>query len=114
MKLGLERVDDILIVTVPGRVLDVVHADEFRQAVHPILAEETKAVLDIARLDFVDSSGLGAFVGCAKMLRAAGGDLKICGMRKKVSWLFHLLKMHMICDLFDTKEEAIKSFKTLA
>ena len=114
MKLGLERVDDILIVTVPGPVLDVVHADEFKRAVYPILAEETKAVLDIAKLDFVDSSGLSAFVACVKALRAAGGDLRICGMTKQVRWLFDLLKMHKICDLFDTKEEAIKRFKTLA
>ena len=113
MKLGLERIDDILVVTVPGRTLDIVHSDEFKQAIYPILAEEKKAVLDVAKLDFVDSSGLGAFVACAKMLRAAGGDLKICGMTKQVRWLFGLMKMHAICELLDNKIEAIESFKSI-
>jgi len=114
MNLGLERIDDILIVTIPGPVLDVVHADEFKRAVYPVLAEETKVVLDIAKLDFVDSSGLGAIVACVKMLRVAGGDLKVCGMTRQARWLFDLLKMHTICGLFDAREEAVESFKTLA
>jgi len=114
MQLGLERIDEILVVTLPGPVLDVVGADEFKRAVYPVLAEETKVVLDIANLDLVDSSGLGAFIACVKMVKAGGGDLSICGMTKQVCWLFDLLKMHSICDLFDTKEEAIKSFDTVA
>jgi len=101
------------VVTVLGQALDVVHADGFKRAIYPVLAEEKKAVLDIAKLDFVDSSGLGAFVACAKMLRAAGGDLKICGMTRQVRWLFGLMKMHAICELFDTKREALKSLKSI-
>ena len=114
MQLGLERVDDILIVTVPGPVLDAVRADEFKRAIYPLLTDETKAVLNIAELDLVDSSGLGAFIACVKTARAANGDLKVCGMTKQVRWLFDLLRMHTICGLFDTKEEAIESFRTVA
>ncbi len=113
MKLGLERIDDILVVTVPGRTLDIVHSDGFKRAIYPILAEEKKAILDITKLDFVDSSGLGAFVACAKMLRAAGEDLRICGKTKQVRWLFGLVKMHSICELFDTKREALESLKSI-
>ncbi|MCD6328446.1 STAS domain-containing protein [bacterium] len=111
MKLGLERVDDILVVTVPGRTLDLVQSSELKRAIYPLLAEETKAVLDLSKLDFIDSSGLGVFVACAKMLKEDGGDLKICGMTKQVRSLFKLVKMHAICELFDTTNEAIESFK---
>jgi anti-sigma B factor antagonist len=69
-------------------------------------------VIDLSRLRFVDSSGLGAFISCLRKLNAKGGDLKLCGMSKQVRAVFELVRMHRIFDIFGTREEALRAFQS--
>ncbi|MBN1592859.1 MAG: STAS domain-containing protein [Candidatus Coatesbacteria bacterium] len=110
MELALERIDDILVITVPGRVLDAARVDDFKETVSAILKNEKKAVLDLSKLDFVDSSGLAAIVSFARTLEAADGSLRISGLNKQVRWLFELTKMEAVCGgPFESKRDAVES-----
>jgi anti-sigma B factor antagonist len=56
--------------------LDTVTAPRLRQELVALVeAGETRVVVDLASLTFVDSTGLGALVGGLKRFRAASGDL---------------------------------------
>ena len=68
-------------------------------------------VLDLSRLRFVDSSGMGAMLSCLRQLSAKGGDLKLCGMSKQVRGLFELVRMHRIFEIYGTREEAVHAFE---
>nr|HDM58811.1 anti-sigma factor antagonist [Bacillota bacterium] len=111
MELKVENVGDGSVIKVPGGSLEASNVEEFKQDILPILNESGRVVLDIKNLDFVDSSGLGAFLSCLRTLNARGGDLKIAGMTKAVRALFEVVRMHRICDSFDTVDEATKAFE---
>ena len=111
MELSVEKVEHVAVVKMPGRSLEASNVAEFKRSIAPILERNTSVVLDIQDLGFVDSSGLGALLSCLRRLNAAGGDLKIAGMRKPVVALFELVRMHRICEVFDTVEEAVKAFQ---
>ncbi len=111
MELSVETVENVAVVKVPGRTLEASNVEEFKRNMAPILDKNTSVVLDIQNLEFVDSSGLGAFLSCLRLLNVAGGELKISGMRKPVVALFELVRMHRICDVFDTVDEAVKAFQ---
>jgi anti-sigma B factor antagonist len=68
-------------------------------------------ILDLGRLRFIDSSGLGAMLSCLRQLNAAGGDLKLCGMSKAVRAVFELVRMHKIFDIYGTREQAVSAFQ---
>jgi len=76
-----------------------------------LLETHSKLVIDLGRLRFVDSSGLGAFISCLRKLNAKGGDLKLCGMQKPVRAVFELVRMHRIFDIYATREEAVRAFQ---
>ena len=84
---------------------------EFKRDIAPVLQANTKVVLDLSRLRFVDSSGLGAMLSCLRQLSAKHGDLKLCGMSKQVRAVFELVRMHRIFDISGTKEEAVHAFE---
>jgi len=111
MELSVEKIGNVAVVRMPGHSLEASNVEEFKRNMAPILDESTSVVLDIHNLDFVDSSGLGAFLSCLRLVNTAGGDLKICGMRKPVVALFELVRMHRICDVFDTVDEAVEAFR---
>jgi anti-sigma B factor antagonist len=90
--------------------LDAGNAGEFKRDIAPLLEAHAKLVLDLSRVRFVDSSGLGAFISCLRKLNAKGGDLKLCGMSKQVRAVFELVRMHRVFDICETREEAVHAF----
>jgi anti-sigma B factor antagonist len=111
MELTLEKVGNVAVVVLPGEQLDASNAKDFKRDIAPVLVENSKVVFDMSQLRFVDSSGLGAFLSCLRQLNAAGGDLKLFGLTKPVRALFELVRMHRLFDIYNTKDEAIRTLQ---
>lgn len=111
MEIPVEKLDGVSVAVVPVDELDASNAPEFKRDIAPVLQANTKLVLDLSRLRFVDSSGLGAVLSCLRQLSAKHGDLKLCGMSKQVRAAFELVRMHRIFDIAGTKEQAVRAFE---
>jgi anti-sigma B factor antagonist len=111
MQLAIEKVGNVAVTAVPVEELDAGNAGEFKRDIAPLLDAHAAVVLDLSRLRFVDSSGLGAFISCLRKLNAKGGDLKLCGMSKQVRAVFELVRMHRVFDILSTKEDAVRAFE---
>ena len=78
----------------PASILDGVKAHELRQQVSELLAAGNNLVmLDMANVNFIDSSGLSALIVSLKMLRTAGGDLYLCSIAESVRNLLSITRM---------------------
>jgi anti-sigma B factor antagonist len=110
MAIAFDRMGDVTVAVVPMEELDASNSAEFKRDVAPLLETTMELVLDLSRLRFVDSSGLGAFISCLRKLNAKGGDVKLCGMSKQVRAVFELVRMHRIFDIYGSKEEAVRAF----
>ncbi len=111
MEITVEKADDVAIAVLPLEELDASNVDEFKREIAPLLQSSDKLVIDLARLRFVDSSGLGALLSCLRQLSAKGGDLKLSGMSKQVRAVFELVRLHRLFDIFATTEEAVRAFR---
>jgi len=111
MELSTEKIGDITIVGVLSEVLDAGNTEEFKTGFTSILNESNKVVFEMSRVKFIDSSGCGTLLFCQKQLSKLGGNLKLCGVQESVNSLFELVRMDRILDIFNTKEEAVESFK---
>ena len=111
MELMHEHLGDVAVVTLAGAQLDASSVGEFKSNITPVLEEHAQVIFDLSQLGFVDSSGLGALLGCLRQIQARGGDLKLCSMSKSVRALFELVRMHRIFHIFDTQEEAVRAFR---
>ncbi len=112
MNLTAEVIDNVSVITVPGETLDAGSAKDFKSAMAPFLTAGARLILDLSQLKFVDSSGLGAMLSALRQLNGMGGDLKLCGMNKPIRALFELVRMHRVFEIFNTREEAARSWST--
>ena len=110
MEIAVDHIGDVAVAVLPVDELDASNAGEFKRDIAPVLEANTKLVVDVSRLRFVDSSGLGAFLSCLRHVNAKGGDLKLCGMSKQVRGVFELVRLHRIFDILGTTEEAVRAF----
>jgi len=110
MPLTVDKVEDVVVVTLNVEEFDAGNADDFKQEVAPVLQGCARLVLDLNRVRFVDSSGCGAILSCLKQATSGGGDVKLCRVQRPVRTTFELIRLHRICEIFDTREEAVRAF----
>jgi anti-sigma B factor antagonist len=110
MEIAADKMNDVAVVQIPVDELDASNAGELKRDIAPVLEANTRLVIDLSRLRFIDSSGLGAMLSCLRQLSAKNGDLKLCGMSRQVRATFELVRMHRIFDIFPTCEEAVRAF----
>ena len=67
-------------------------------------------VVNGARLKYISSAGLGAFLGDIEEIREHGGDIKIAALNPSVYNVFDLLGFPLLFNIVDTEEEAIALF----
>jgi anti-sigma B factor antagonist len=111
MEIAAEKIGNVAVVQIPVDELDASNAGELKHDIAPVLEANARMVIDLSRLRFIDSSGLGAMLSCLRQLSAKGGDLKLCGMSKQVRATFELVRMHRIFDIFRSREEAVRAFQ---
>jgi anti-sigma B factor antagonist len=95
------------IVAFPVDNLDAGNVKDFRAAIQAIADSHDNVVLDMQRLNFVDSSGLGALLSCLRTMKGKKGQLLLFGMTKPVRALFELVRMHRIFSIYNSREEAL-------
>lgn len=111
MEISASKIGNVAVAVVPVEELDASNTAEFKRDVTPVLEGNASLVIDLSRLRFIDSSGLGAMLSCLRQVSARGGDLKLCGMSKQVRATFELVRMHRIFEIFPTQLEAVRAFQ---
>jgi anti-sigma B factor antagonist len=87
--------------------LNMVSAPTLREVVNTAIGEgHSRVVVDLSDIEFIDSSGLGALVGCLKSARQAGGDLKIAAPNKQVTMVLQLSNLDRVLKSYASVAEA--------
>jgi anti-sigma B factor antagonist len=106
MRFTTDRHPGCTVIELTGR-LDLAEAPELRAVVAQLLADgPRRVVLDLGGVPFMDSSGLGALIGCLKIARQAGGDLRIARVGPRVRMVLELTSMHRVLPAYDSPEQA--------
>lgn len=97
---------DLAIIRVDGR-LNMVTAPRLRDVVSEAVASgKCRLVVDLAHVEFMDSSGLGALIGALKTTRQAGGDLRIAAPTEQVIMVLQLSNVDRILKPYEKTDDA--------
>jgi anti-anti-sigma factor len=92
----------VAVITISGRLALGGETEKLEAAVNRLLAEEVKTfVLDIAGLDYVDSSGVGMMVSCLTKIKKAGGVMKVAGANPRIRRIFSMTGVESMMSLYD-------------
>lgn len=106
MEFTVEHEPGYTVLVGTGR-LNMVRAPKLREVVAEVVAAgHHHLVLDMTGIEFVDSSGLGALVGCLKAARQAGGDLRIANAGPQVRMVLELTGMDRVFTPYGSVDQA--------
>lgn len=111
MTISTREVSHVTIVDINGRITLGDETGKLRDTIHKLIEEgKKKIVLNLAQVDYIDSSGVGELVSSFTTVRNSGGELKLLSLTKKVQDVLYVTKLYTVFDVKDDEFTAVKSF----
>ena len=103
--------EGIAILDVSGKLIAGESAARLREYFSSTLAAGTKnVILNLAEVDYIDSTGLGSLVMCHTKAEDQQGLVKLLNLTRRNIELLVLTKLTTIFDIFTDEQDAVNSF----
>lgn len=101
----------ITVLSLSGRVALGEESSRLRSAIKELLGRgKTRLVLDLAEVGYIDSAGLGTLVAGYTTAHSLGASVKLANLTKKIREQLQITKLVTVFDVYDSVEDAVKSF----
>jgi len=111
-KVTTRELGDAIVVDIVGRLALADGTAAVRDAIGSLVQQGKKhIVLNLAAVDFVDSSGLGELVRTHASVRSHGGQLKLANPSEHVHDLLKMTKLDRVLDIEQDEASALNSFE---
>jgi len=113
MELRIETHQAVDIFCISGR-LDLVSSSALKNMLRQRLSDRRmRIVLDMEKINFINSSGLGALISALRDIRLAGGRLVLCRLAPYIEEIFAITGLTRVFDCYPSVPEALESFANL-
>ena len=103
--------DSVAVLTLEGKLMGGPDSLALHDKVHSLIADGVKhVVIDLHKVTWMNSSGLGALMASLTSLRSAKGELKLANVTRKIESLLVATKLICVFDTYDSVDSAVASF----
>ncbi len=107
----LKEFGNVLLLSMTEKRLDASMSNAFKLKLFELVNNGQHLVLlDLADVDFIDSSGLGVLVSCLKKFASVNGKLVLCGLQPAVVSMFKLTRMDRVFPIYPDADSALAVF----
>ena len=111
MHFSTRKAGKVVVIDVEGKILLGEGDVEIKQAVDGLLRQGKKNILlNLAKVPYLDSTGLGEIIRCFTAIRRNGGQLKLLSPNQRVIDLLSITKLLNVFDWYDDESSALTSF----
>ncbi|MDD3732521.1 MAG: STAS domain-containing protein [candidate division Zixibacteria bacterium] len=103
--------NDIVVLDVSGKIMGGEETTMFHGKIHEyITLNKKKFVIDLAKVDWMNSIGLGMLISAFTTVKNAGGRLVLANITK-IESVLTITRLITVFEHYDSRKEALKSFK---
>lgn len=112
MKFKRQLEDGYVGLILTGKVMGGPDFEKFHNEVKELVEQGHRNFLfDFAKVDWINSTGVGIIVSCYQSIRAAAGRLVICGANKRVRNVYYVSQLDKVFETYDECSEAVAALK---
>ena len=112
MKFTTKESKGITVIELSGNVLGGPDAGSLNNQLRTLLeSKKHKVIVDLADVQFINSSGLGMLIGGLTTMKNGGGELKLARASEKIKHLLDMTKLSGVFDVHDSVPSAIDAFR---
>ena len=107
------RIGDVTVLDMDGNIRIGGSNVALKKAISSLVAEgRNQIVLNLARVTYIYSSGLGELISGHVTLHNKGGQIKLLNLTQRLQGLMTITKLLTIFDVYEDESKAVDSFKT--
>jgi anti-sigma B factor antagonist len=111
LKLGHYNTDGIEVIDVGGTI-DIYTAPRLRELLIDLVSTNSyQLIVNLERVEFLDSTGLGVLVGGLKRVRAHDGSLDLVCTQERILKIFRITGLAKVFGIHETVNQAIAAKK---
>jgi anti-sigma B factor antagonist len=111
MKIYGKEAKGVHILELEGKITIGVGDVMLRETVEKLLQlGQNKILLNMSRVSYMDSSGVGELIATLQNVKQQGGDLKLLNISTKIKDLLHIAQILTVFEYFNDEETAVNSF----
>ena len=111
MKLSDREQDGVMILEPRGKIMGGPDATMLHDKLYEFIQQgKTRVVIDLSRIEWMNSTGLGILIQGYTTLRNSDGQLKLAEVTEKIQSLLTITKLAAVFDSYNSVEDAIASF----
>ena len=110
MEISQREADKVVILDIQGEI-DLYNAPEIKDTIQKLIEQQKyNIIINLEKVSYIDSSGIGALISSLSNLKKYQGSLKIINVYASVKKVFELTKLTSFFEIFDSEEEALSKF----
>ncbi len=103
---------DVAVVALKGNLMGEPDTTEVREKIYSLLQDDIKKiVLDLGKVKWINSSGLGSLIAAMTSVKNKGGDMRLANITEKVESVFMITQLIKVFKTYETVDRAVASFK---
>ncbi len=110
MRIKERKLNDVTVLDLDGSFALGGHADFKQLVTNNIEGGGRKLVINLAKVSYMDSSGLGELIAAYTQLQRVSGQMKLLNIGKRLNQLLVITKLITVFETFDSESKAISSF----
>ena len=111
MKLNVRQIGHVAVVDLAGKITIGEGDAVLREGVFKLLQSDQKQILlNLRKVPYMDSSGIGEMIACYKAVRDKNGTVKLLNPSEKVSDLLQITRLEEVFETYRNEKEARRAF----
>lgn len=111
MKINEKPQGEIMVLHLSGKIMGGDDHDLFHTEVKTLISEGyVDVVLNMSKVNWINSTGLGVLVSGFHTLKKNGGVMKICDVSGRIDNILNVTQLKLVFETYETEEEALASF----
>jgi len=112
MDVHVRQVGPVTVLDLSGKVTLGLGDKALRQKMRELLEGPPRRILvNLERVPYMDSSGLGELIRCRKLAQETGSTVKLLNPAKRVYDLLHVVKLDQVFECYSDEARAVASFE---
>jgi len=111
MELDIHEARGVTVLALQGQITMGEGEIALREAVSDLFETGTRnIIIDLGKVTFIDSFGIGQLIGCFVTVTNQGGLLKLCDLSSRMSSILQITKLNTVFEVYPSEAEAMDSF----
>ena len=111
MHIDERTMGSVTVLDVSGQITMGEENTQFKDKVYSLVHQaRTRILINLERVTYVDSAGLGGLVAAYTLVSRNGGQIKLLKLTRRIRDLMSITKLSNVFETFDAEQEAVESF----